>query len=278
MTSPRFAILDVSGLKPHALDACMSMLGITSFESMERVVERQRRMERTLRRYDAFANAWIPPRCLSKAGCELHHDCNAACYVATRLYRAEMVLSEPPVFLENDLPVELFTVVPSCWQVDVGQLQSFDFGRAKRLVGRALRGAGNGSALLAAFGIEVTLCEEGGREYWAPHVHGIAAGVPRQVLSRALRKLAVDDQNLRPVHARRVPMEEVPAVFNYICKRVDTRKVRYFTESGRPRWRNGLPLRSHQQAEIDAWKSAFPIGCFYGRLGFKRNGRFLVLT
>ncbi|MFG1433406.1 hypothetical protein V5F44_21155 [Xanthobacter sp. V2C-8] len=173
--------------------------------------------------------------------------------------------------------MSLFTLVPSSWRVEAGSLKSFHLQGATRFVASALRRASE-NQFLASFSVELALCEEDGLTYWAPHAHGIVAGLEIKVLRRELRTLFAGDLNRRPVRLDFTQTRDVPIVLNYICKRVDTRKVRYFTESGRPRWRNGLPLRSHQQAEIDAWRSTFLVGDFYCRLGFKRNGRFLVRT
>lgn len=273
MNKVRHPIPDIARVPTSRLDARIAALGVQQFESAATVQRRQQRM---------LHCAGADLRFRDIAACDCRHgpphwrDCSAACHFATRLFRAELLLSEPAVFALEGHPAVFFTVVPSRWRLQVDALDQLDPHPLAAELARALRGL-DLPALRASFDIETSLCEEGGVRYWAPHVHGMCVGISRRRARDALLHIVANDLNRRPLMLNDVPTSDVAAVINYMTKRVDTMKVRYFNSGDRPRWRK-LPLRRPEQLALDAWRCGFPVGFTHNRVGFKRNGAFLVPT
>lgn len=271
MNELRHPVPDVAGMPANRLDAHIAALGVRCFESVDTAGDRQKEM---LHRAGADARFRDIAACNCRHGPTHWRDCSAACHLATRLFRAELLLSEPAVFAVHDHPVVFFTVVPSRWRVSANALETLDPRRLAVEVARALRNL-NEPALRASFDIELNLCEEGDAPYWSPHVHGMCVGVSRRRARGALLHIVAHDLNPRPLMLKDAPPFDVAAVINYMTKRVDRMKVRYFHTGDQPRWRE-LPLRRREQHALDAWRCNFPVGFTHARVGFKRNGAFLV--
>ncbi|MFG1294071.1 hypothetical protein [Xanthobacter versatilis] len=268
----RVAIADVAMFPERLLDLRIAQLGIDSFENTQASAERQATMMGRLARYgfDAHA-AFLSSKCRG-LNCD-SRACPAACHVASRLHRAEIILAESELFRHGGEDVHFFTVVPSAWRVAHDKLDAFEPKVVAGLVTRALRSRD----AVASFNVELVLCREDDETYWAPHVHGIAKGRRRITIFNSLRDLSTESLTYRPVVVRTVPSQEVPITLNYATKRVDELKVRYFDQEMKPRWRH-VPLSGRDQATIDAWRCDRLADAMHFRIGFKRNGRFLVRT
>lgn len=273
MNELRHPVPEVAGMSATQLDARIAALGVRCFESVDAAGDRQKRM---LHRAGGDVHFRDIVACNCRHGPNHWRDCSAACHFATRLFRAELLLSEPAIFAGHDHPAAFFTVVPSRWRVSASALEKLDPRRLAAQITRALRDM-EAPGLRASFDIETSFCEEGGVRYWAPHVHGLINAASLRNIRAALGPLIADDLNRRPLKLRCVPPSEIAVILNYASKRVDTLKVRYFTADDRPRWRK-LPLPRREQVALDAWRCGFPVGFTHTRVGFKRNGAFLVPT
>ena len=271
MTS--FSIVDVARIPSHLLDHRVAALGICRFESLATAQSRQVKM---------LGRASADTRFHELAACDCiqngarWRDCSAACHLATRLFRAELLLSEPALLTSAGGEITFFTLVPSRWRRQLSALKTLNPRRLATEVARALRGTGK-STLRATFDVEIDFRKDADGDYWAPHVHGIIVGASQRRVRDALLLLVCDDLNPRPLKLICTPPSEIPILLNYSTKWVDVQRTRYATPSGRLRWRK-VPLRPSQQLELDAWRRGFPVGFAHTRIGFKRNGRFLVCT
>jgi len=268
--SPRIAIPDVALFPPRLLDQRVAQLGIDRFENAQAAAERHVAMMRRLVRYGFDAHAALLSTTCRGPDCD-PRTCPAACHVASRLHRAEIIFAESELFRQGGEDAHFFTVVPSAWRVAHDKLDTFEPKAVARLVSRALRS----QEIVASFNVELILCHEGERTYWAPHVHGISAGHPHISISHVLHDFATDFRTYRSVVVKTIKSPEIPVVVNYMTKRVDEMKVRYHDQELKPQWRH-IPLPGQYQATIDAWRCNQPADAMHFRVGFKRNGRFLV--
>ncbi|MBN8914503.1 MAG: hypothetical protein J0I31_02770 [Rhizobiales bacterium] len=270
--STRVAIPDVAPFPPGLLDQRVAQLGIESFESAEDAAERQAAMIARLARYGFDAHAAFLSTTCRGADCA-PRTCPAACHFASRFRRAEIIFAESEFFRQAGEDAHFFTVVPSSWRVDHDKLDGFEPKVVASLVAHTLRS----QHVVASFNVELILCREDGRTCWVPHIHGLAKGHPHISICDMLEYFTIKSPHYRSVFIRITAPPEIPAVVNYMTKRVDEMKVRYYDEELKRRWRH-IPLAGRDQATLDAWRCKQPKDAMHYRVGFKRNGRFLVRT
>lgn len=275
MSRLRVPIQAVDQLRDKQLDRMIARTGFDAFESAEKAASRQQKMLKRLPLGGEELYSALAARCL-KGECD-PKSCSAACHHATRLHRAEVMLSEPELFMKLGGGFCFFTLLPPQWQVDGDALNDFCPVNAARLIKRTLRNITG--VKLASFNIEMILYEEAGHKFWGPHVHGISCGPDTRTISKGLKELIRGEGFIRPVLTKKLEEEDLPILLGYMTKRVDCLKVRYMRPSdGKWRFRKELPLPTDMQRVLNEWRHQFAVDAFHHRVGFKKNGGFLVLT
>jgi hypothetical protein len=178
--------------------------------------------------------------------CDATNPCSSpACPRCMRLVRrwfAGTLLESLPA----DAELLFVTIVPADGRIPARELPKFDL---KRLIARIRRRFLRDAVLRNgnfAFAVDVTYEEPAGAWQW--HVHGVAIGLAKPELKKALRRLFKPSPHIRrPVAI--LPLKDHVQQISYLLKAIWFRRAHYLSKKGR-RTSKQYPVKGKQLRQL----------------------------
>jgi hypothetical protein len=174
---------------------------------------------------------------------------SAACPLCMREFRRWWVDAGITLFERRPRDLTAASLVHHTLSRGLGNLASFDLGKAKRQLARHIDRAGLGSLVaIGGFDFSYNQPATGTTPYWQPHAYVLFQGVEQKLLKEALSPFyPATDEIPVPVRTRRVT--DLMEALSYAVKAIFYRRTSYRDANGRAntRW---LPLQTSAEREL----------------------------
>lgn len=205
--------------------------------------------------------------------------CTAVCPMARKLGVLGLVSFMAEAIGSDRDDVHLVTLVDPRWLREIGDLASFDVGKAKQVVANRFNKL-DARGFVAVGGFEATVnIEMDGSSHWAPHIHLVVAGATAEALHETFMPPDATRRSrsvLRPVWV--VQVSGLIGALCYALKGDGGRRTAYLTADGKIGRRDQRLIGEHA-VEYAAWQKAHRLEQLLTWHGIRRDGgRMRVVT